>query len=143
MYQDARGDAASTYTRLGWHCDGGAWPLELRHLLPLMGVTVHLDPTGPANGFLRVKPGTHTRLDPPDGLSFETLDGEVSQLTERGDVTFPHSHCWHNATRGSADGELGARRHFRGAWRSSDEPGPEDITEEQLATSVIPSPAVR
>jgi hypothetical protein len=108
-----------------------------------MGATVHLDPTGPASGFLRVLPMSHLSYDPPVGLSFESIDGEVYQLTERGDVTFLHSNCWHNATRPSADGLLGARRHFRGAWRAEPGRGIEDITEAEQAGYRMPAPAVR
>ncbi len=55
VYQDARPDPGSAYSRIGWHTDHQSGP----HLdiWPGVAFTVHFDPTSPANGFLRVLPG--------------------------------------------------------------------------------------
>ena len=57
VYQDARPGRESGYTRIGWHADWQAIP----HLdiWPATAFTFHIDGTSPANGFLRVVPGSH------------------------------------------------------------------------------------
>ena len=47
----------SGYSRIGWHTDHQSGP----HLdiWPGVAFTIHFDPTSPANGFLRVLPGSH------------------------------------------------------------------------------------
>ena len=57
VYQDARPDPGSGYSRIGWHTDHQSGP----HLdiWPGAAFTIHFDPTSPANGFLRTLPGSH------------------------------------------------------------------------------------
>jgi len=114
VYQDARPDPGSGYSRIGWHTDRQSGP----HLdvWPGMAFTVHFDPTSPANGFLRVLPGSHrggTEGIPP---GFERVPGEIALYQERGDVLFHHADLWHSAARGTADGTSAIRRHLRGSW---------------------------
>ena len=114
VYQDARPDPGSGYSRIGWHTDRQSGP----HLdmWPGVAFTVHLDPTSPANGFLRVVPGSHlggTGGIPP---GFERVPGEIAVYQERGDVLFHHCDLWHAAARGTADGGDAVRRHLRGSW---------------------------
>jgi hypothetical protein len=114
VYQDARPGPTSGYSRIGWHSDFQSGP----HLTvwPSVAFTIHIDPTSPANGFLRVVPGSH--CGPPDGMprSFEKIPGEVAIYAERGDVLFHHSDLWHGAARATADGPMAVRRHVRGGW---------------------------
>ncbi len=114
VYQDARPDPGTGYSRIGWHTDHQSGP----HLdiWPGMAFTVHFDPTSPANGFLRVRPGSH--LGGVDGLppAFERVPGEIALYQERGDVLFHHADLWHAAARGTADGDAAIRRHLRGSW---------------------------
>ena len=114
VYQDARPGQESAYTRIGWHSDWQSGP----HLdmWPSVAFTVHLDATSPANGFLRVVPGSH--LLPPDGMppAFERIDGEIAVYADRGDVILHDAHLWHSAARATADGEAAIRRHVRGGW---------------------------
>ena len=114
VYQDARPEPGSGYSRIGWHTDHQSGP----HLdvWPGMAFTVHFDPTSPANGFLRVLPGSHrggTEGIPP---GFERVPGEIALYQERGDVLFHHADLWHSAARGTADGTSAIRRHLRGSW---------------------------
>jgi len=114
VYQDARPGDRSGYSRIGWHSDWQSGPhLEI---WPSVAFTIHIDGTSPANGFLRVVPGSHRR--PTDGMpaTFEKIDGEIAVYAERGDVLFHHSNLWHSAARATADGPLGVRRHVRGGW---------------------------
>ena len=78
--------------------------------------TIHFDPTSPANGFLRVLPGSHHGGPAGIPLGFERVPGEIAVYQERGDVLFHHADLWHGAARGTADGDPAVRRHLRGSW---------------------------
>ncbi len=114
VYQDARPDPGSGYSRIGWHTDHQSAP----HLdiWPGVAFTIHFDPTSPANGFLRLVPRSH--LGGTEGIppGFERVPGEVALYAERGDVLFHHADLWHAAARGTADGQAAIRRHLRGSW---------------------------
>ena len=114
VYQDSRPGPESGYSRIGWHTDHQSGP----HLdvWPAIAFTIHFDATSPANGFLRVLPGSH--LDGTDGMppAFERVPGEIAVYQEHGDVLFHHADLWHSAARATADGESAVRRHLRGSW---------------------------
>ena len=114
VYQDSRPDPGSGYSRIGWHTDHQSGP----HLdiWPGTAFTIHFDPTSPANGFLRVLPGSHRGGVEGMPLGFERVPGEIAVYQERGDVLFHHADLWHSAARGTADGEPAVRRHLRGSW---------------------------
>jgi hypothetical protein len=144
VYQDARG--ASGYRRIGWHSDWQSGP-QL-DVWPSAAFTLHIDGTSPANGFLRVVPGSHRWATPapfrnannvplPTGakpaggyskqappfdmpLGFDKVAGEFAVYCEAGDVLFHDAYLWHSAA--AATDEAGIRRHIRGAWFS----GPPD-----------------
>lgn len=114
VYQDARTGVGTYYSRIGWHSDRQSGP----HLdiWPSFGFTIHLDPTSPANGFLRVLPGSH-RIG-TDGMppAFERVPGEIAVYAERGDLLLHDADLWHGAARATDDGPAGIRRHLRGGW---------------------------
>jgi len=114
VYQDARPEPGSGYSRIGWHTDHQSGP----HLdiWPGVAFTIHFDPTSPANGFLRVLPSSHH--DGVDGmpLGFERVPGEIALYQERGDVLLHHADLWHGAARATAEGGAAVRRHLRGSW---------------------------
>ena len=118
VYQDARPGPESGYSRIGWHTDHQSGP----HLdiWPAIAFTIHFDPTSPANGFLRVLPGSH--LGDTEGMppGFERVPGEIAVYQEFGDVLFHHSDLWHSAARATADGEDAVRRHLRGSWHGGE-----------------------
>ena len=61
-YQDARPGRESNYTRIGWHSDWQSGPnLDV---WPSVAFTIHIDETSPANGFLRVVPGSQRWATP-------------------------------------------------------------------------------
>lgn len=155
VFQDARPGRESSYTRIGWHSDWQAAP----HLdmWPATAITVHIDGTSPANGFLRVVPGSHLWATPapyenvngavvPDGaapwggysaepppiampLGFEKVPGEIAVYAEPGDILLHDCYLWHSAARGTVDS--GIRRHVRGSWYGGANPpadlGPDDF----------------
>jgi hypothetical protein len=146
VYQDARPGRESSYTRIGWHSDWQSGPnLDM---WPSVAFTFHIDATSPANGFLRVVPGSHRWATPapyrnandavvPDGsapwgghtdtpppfempLGFEKVPGEIAVYAERGDILFHDSYLWHSAARATDDDTW--RRHVRGGWFSGSGP---------------------
>ena len=117
VYQDARADNGSQYSRIGWHSDFQAG--EDIDAWPGFAFTIHIDGTSPANGFLRVVPGSHLQdadKDELGALGFRHIPGEVPVFAERGDVILHDYKLWHSAARGTADGEWGQRRHIRGGF---------------------------
>jgi ectoine hydroxylase-related dioxygenase (phytanoyl-CoA dioxygenase family) len=140
VYQDARPGRESGYTRIGWHSDWQSAPGQA--IWPSAAFTLHIDATSPANGFLRVVPGSHRWATPapyenvngavvPEGaapagghtdelppyrmpLGFEKVPGEIALYLERGDVLFHDAYLWHSAARATDDATL--RRHVRGGW---------------------------
>ena len=116
VYQDARPGPTSGYSRIGWHTDRQSGP----HLdiWPSTAFTIHLDATSPANGFLRVVPGSHRRTADGIPLGFERIDGEIALYCEYGDVLLHDADLWHSAARATEDPPAGVRRHLRGGWYS-------------------------
>lgn len=140
VYQDARPGRESAYTRIGWHSDWQSAPH--RDLWPSVAFTIHVDATSPANGFLRVVPGSHRWATPapyrnangvavPEGaapwgghtdeappfdmpLGFEKVPGEIAVYCEAGDVVFHDAYLWHSAARATDDETM--RRHVRGGY---------------------------
>lgn len=114
VYQDARPGPGSAYSRIGWHTDHQSGP----HLAmwPGLAFTIHFDATSPANGFLRVLPGSHHGGTEGIPLGFERVPGEFAVYADRGDVLFHHSDLWHAAARATDDGAAAIRRHLRGSW---------------------------
>jgi Phytanoyl-CoA dioxygenase (PhyH) len=154
VYQDARPGRESSYSRIGWHSDWQSSP----HLpmWPAVALTVHIDATSPANGFLRVVPGSHQWATPPPWdnvngavvpagsaewgghsatpppvampLGFEKVPGEIAVYAEAGDVLFHDCYLWHSAA--VATDPAARRRHVRGSWYAGAEPanfGPGDF----------------
>ncbi|MDC3123789.1 phytanoyl-CoA dioxygenase family protein [Gammaproteobacteria bacterium] len=117
VYQDARTDEGSKYSRIGWHADFNSD--EDSQAWPGFAFTVHIDPTSPANGFLRVVPGSHKRdvhKDEIGSWGFDHVQDEVAVFAGRGDIILHDYRLWHAAARGTADGLSGRRRHVRGSW---------------------------
>lgn len=146
VYQDARPGRESAYTRIGWHADWQSAPH--RDMWPSVAFTVHVDATSPANGFLRVVPGSHRWATPapydnvngaivPDGsapwrghtdepppfempLGFEKVPGEIGVYCDEGDILFHDAYLWHSAARATDDDTM--RRHVRGGFYVGEEP---------------------
>lgn len=145
VHQDARPGRESSYTRIGWHSDWQSAPHRPRQW-PGVAFTLHLDATSPANGFLRVVPGSHAWATPapfrnangavvPEGaepvgghghepppvampLGFAKVPGEVAVYCEEGDLLFHDAYLWHSAARATDDEAV--RRHVRGGWYSGE-----------------------
>lgn len=146
VYQDARPGRESGYTRIGWHSDWQASPSL--DVWPSTAFTIHIDGTSPANGFLRVVPGSHLWATPapfrningvevpataqPTGgrsdreppfempLGFEKIRGELGVYADRGDIILHDAYLWHSAARATDDNAL--RRHVRGGYFGGTKP---------------------
>jgi ectoine hydroxylase-related dioxygenase (phytanoyl-CoA dioxygenase family) len=144
VYQDARTGDESGYSRIGWHSDWQSGPSL--DVWPATAFTFHIDGTSPANGYLRVVPGSHRWATPapfrnindvpvPDSarrvggytdtpppfempLSFESIPGEIPVYCERGDVLLHDCYLWHSAARATVDHAI--RRHVRGSYLAGD-----------------------
>lgn len=140
VYQDARPGKESGYSRIGWHSDWQSGPSL--DIWPATAFTFHIDGTSPANGFLRVVPGSHQWATPapfknvndievpadakPTGgysdveppvempMRFEAVPGEIPVFTERGDIILHDAYLWHSAAK--ATDENSTRRHVRGGY---------------------------
>lgn len=147
VYQDARPGKESGYSRIGWHSDWQAGPSL--DVWPATAFTFHIDATSPANGFLRVVPGSHQWATPapyqnvnkvavpedakPTGgysdveppfempMRFEAVPGEIPVYCQRGDVILHDAYLWHSAAR--ATEEHTTRRHVRGGYFGGDRTG--------------------
>ena len=151
VYQDARPGRESAYTRIGWHADWQSGPnLDI---WPSVALTIHIDGTSPANGFLRVVPGSQRWATPaphrnandaivPEGsvdvagytedpppfempLGFEPIPGEIALYAQEGDVLLHDAYVWHAAARGTDD--TTRRRHVRGHWCTGERLVDDDI----------------
>ncbi|EIV93812.1 phytanoyl-CoA dioxygenase family protein [Frankia sp. QA3] len=144
VYQDARPGRESGYSRIGWHSDWQAMPSL--DVWPGSAFTLHVDATSPANGFLRVVPGSHRWATPapyrninnvavpadarPSGgytdaeppyempLGFEKIPGEIAVYAERGDLLLHDAYLWHSAARATENATT--RRHVRAGYYSGD-----------------------
>jgi hypothetical protein len=128
VYQDARPGDEMRYTRIGWHSDHQSRPTS--DIWPGVAVTIHLDATSPANGFLRVVPGSHRWPTDEMPLRFDKIPGEVAVYCDRGDVLFHHSDLWHSAARATEDAPDGVRRHIRANFLGGRRLGPDETLEE-------------
>ncbi|KQM07316.1 Phytanoyl-CoA dioxygenase (PhyH) [Frankia sp. CpI1-P] len=144
VFQDARPGRESGYSRIGWHSDWQAMPSL--DVWPGCAFTLHVDATSPANGFLRVVPGSHRWATPapyrninnvavpadarPSGghtdaeppyempLGFEKIPGEIAVYAERGDLLLHDAYLWHSAARATENATT--RRHVRAGYYSGD-----------------------
>ncbi len=115
VYQDARPDPGSGYSRIGWHTDHQSGP----HLdmWPGVAFTVHFDPTSPANGFLRVSRGATSAA--PRGSPRPSSGSPGRSPSTRSVVTSSSTTPTCGTRRPGArltDGTDAVRRHLRGSW---------------------------
>lgn len=106
----------SNYTQLGWHTDALRDIFYGNKIMPMLNVGLHLDHSSPANGGLRILPGTHNK-----GIrtllfrKFYYLNNkadkhEFGPTVEPGDLTVHDGRIWHRVAQSPFVGEKSRRR---------------------------------
>jgi len=106
----------SKYTKLGWHTDCLRDVFYGKKVMPMLNVGIHLDNSSPANGGLRIIPGTHTQS--LWGLLFRKkyfIDNkpdkdEIGLTVQSGDLTVHDGRLWHRVAQSPLKGEVSRRR---------------------------------
>lgn len=106
----------SNYTQLGWHTDALRDIFYGNKIMPMLNVGVHFDYSSPANGGLRILPGTHNK-----GIAtllfrkFYYLNSKADKkefglTVEPGDLTVHDGRIWHRVAQSPFVGEKSRRR---------------------------------
>lgn len=106
----------SNFTQMGWHTDSVRDLFLGKKILPMLNVGIHLDDQDPANGGLRLLPGTHEQtlwnllFRKKSFLDNEPDRREVAFRINAGDLTIHDGRCWHRVERSKFTGEASRRR---------------------------------
>jgi phytanoyl-CoA hydroxylase len=106
----------SVHPRLGWHTDGLRDLFYGRMPQPMLNIGLHLDRCTPANGGLRLIPGSHNQgffsmcFRKAYFVSHKPDPAEVCVETEAGDLTVHDGRLWHRVARSTLSGAASLRR---------------------------------
>ena len=106
----------SKFTKMGWHTDGLRDIFHGHKLNPMLNVGIHLNTLTPANGGLRVLPGTHKQnifgmlFRKKYFLDNDADKAEIAITPEAGDLTIHDGRLWHRVAQSSVIGEESRRR---------------------------------
>jgi len=106
----------SSFTKMGWHTDGLRDVFHGGKLNPMLNVGIHLDTLKPANGGLRILPGTHKQgiyrmlFRKKYFLDNDADKKEIAIIPEAGDLTIHDGRLWHRVAQSSVTGEESRRR---------------------------------
>ena len=112
-YLNVRG---SVHPRLGWHTDGLRDLFYGRMPQPMLNIGLHLDRCAPANGGLRLIPGSHLQgffsmcFRKPYFVWHRADPAEHCVETEPGDLTVHDGRLWHRVARSTLSGAASLRR---------------------------------
>jgi hypothetical protein len=89
MHQEGRPGRRSRSSPIGWHTDHQSGPHSA--VWPGVVFTLHVAPTAPADGLLRVLPGS--RLGGREGIpaGSDLVPGAMTGYHERGDIPYSHA----------------------------------------------------
>ena len=112
-YLNANGSA---FTEMGWHTDSIRDVFLGKRVGPMLNVGFHLDDQDPANGGLRLLPGTHRQGF--GGMIFRKRyfvdkapdPQEAAFSIQAGDLTVHDGRMWHRVQRSALQGEASRRR---------------------------------
>lgn len=108
--------ANSNYSQLGWHTDALRDIFYGNKIMPMLNVGLHLDASSPANGGLRLLPGTHNKglgtllFRKIYYLSNKADKKEIGLTVEPGDLTVHDGRLWHRVAQSPFFGEKSRRR---------------------------------
>jgi len=106
----------SSFTEMGWHTDGLRDVFHGQKINPMLNVGIHLDSLKPANGGLRILPGTHKQnlyqmlFRKKYFLDNDADAEEIAIIPEAGDLTIHDGRLWHRVAKSSVSGEKSRRR---------------------------------
>jgi len=106
----------SKYTKLGWHTDCLRDVFYGRKVMPMLNVGIHLDNSSPANGGLRLIPGSHTQglwsllFKKKYFIDNKPDKDEVGLTVSAGDLTVHDGRLWHRVAQSPLKGEISRRR---------------------------------
>ncbi len=106
----------SNYTQLAWHTDVLRDLFYGQAVMPMLNVGLHLDYSSPANGGLRIIPGTHNKgigtllFRKAYYVDFKPDKHELGLTVEPGDLTVHDGRLWHRVAQSPLMGEASRRR---------------------------------
>ncbi len=106
----------SNYSQLGWHTDALRDIFYGNKVMPMLNVGLHLDQSSPANGGLRLLPGTHNKgiktllFRKVYYLSNKADKKEIGLTVDPGDLTVHDGRLWHRVAQSPFVGEKSRRR---------------------------------
>jgi phytanoyl-CoA hydroxylase len=106
----------SKFTKMGWHTDGLRDVFYGQKLNPMLNVGIHLSDLSPANGGLRVIPGTHKQgiyqmlFRKKYFLDHQADRNEIAIVPQAGDLTVHDGRLWHRVAQSTVTGEQSRRR---------------------------------
>lgn len=106
----------SNYTQLAWHTDVLRDLFYGQAVMPMLNVGLHLDYSSPANGGLRIIPGTHNKgigtllFRKAYYVDFKPDKHELGLTVEPGDLTVHDGRLWHRVAQSPLIGEASRRR---------------------------------
>ena len=107
---------SSKFTQMGWHTDAVRDLFYGKKILPMLNVGIHLDDQDPANGGLRLLPGTHHQgvwnmlFRKVSFLNNDPDPKEVAFDIKAGDLTIHDGRLWHRVERSRLTGAASRRR---------------------------------
>lgn len=106
----------SKFSQMGWHTDSLRDIFYGKKIMPMLNVGIHLDNSSPANGGLRLIPGTHTQslkqmlFRKKYFVDYEPDPEEVGLTVSAGDLTVHDGRLWHRVALSPLVGEASRRR---------------------------------
>jgi ectoine hydroxylase-related dioxygenase (phytanoyl-CoA dioxygenase family) len=106
----------SNYSQLAWHTDVLRDIFYGNKVMPMLNLGLHLDTSTPANGGLRLLPGTHNKgvftllFRKVYYLNYKADKDEVGLSVEPGDLTVHDGRLWHRVAQSPFVGEKSRRR---------------------------------
>jgi ectoine hydroxylase-related dioxygenase (phytanoyl-CoA dioxygenase family) len=106
----------SKFTKMGWHTDCLRDVFYGKKIMPMLNVGIHLDNSSPANGGLRLIPGSHKQkllsllFKKKYFLDHKPDKDEIGLTVQAGDLTVHDGRLWHRVALSPLKGESSRRR---------------------------------
>jgi ectoine hydroxylase-related dioxygenase (phytanoyl-CoA dioxygenase family) len=125
----------SKFTKMGWHTDCLRDVFYGKKIMPMLNVGVHLDNSSPANGGLRLIPGSHKQgllsvlFKKKYFIDHKPDKDEIGLTVKAGDLTVHDGRLWHRVAQSPLVGEASRRRVMyvpviSGEYQPKDEKSP-------------------